>query len=80
MTCVMTASELLEAAIDRAGSQGKLGKAIGVTQNAIWAAKRAGRVTPEMAKAIDDWSEGEFPRWKFRPDLWEEPAHQGAAA
>lgn len=76
----MTTSELLDKAIDRAGSQGKLGKAIGVTQNAIWAARRAGRVTPEMAKAIDEWSSGDFPRWQFRPDLWDAPAVQETAA
>ena len=79
-------TKLLEAAILQLGSEAKLGAAAGYSQNAIWSAKRAGKVSPEMAAAIDRATMGKVPRWKLRPDLWSKPAPiakpqpQGAAA
>lgn len=68
-----TAVELIEAAIKSKGSEAKLAAAAGCSQNAIWAAKRAGRVSAELATKIEAATDGEFPRWKLRPDLWPAP-------
>lgn len=65
---------LIEKAIKIAGSQTRLGEMCGVSQNAIWAAKRAGKVSAELAVSIEQATNGEVPRWKLRPDLWEAPA------
>lgn len=76
-------TKLLEAAIKELGSEAKLGAATGYSQNAIWSAKRAGKVTPEMALAIDKATMGVVPRWKLRPDMWSKPAplqNEGKAA
>ncbi len=67
------ARELIERAIAIAGSQQKLGELVGKSQNTIWAARRAGRVSAELAAAIDEATNGEVPRWQLRPDLWEQP-------
>lgn len=64
------ARNLIERAIALAGSQTRLGRLTGKSQNAIWAARRAGRVSAELASAIHDATNGEVPRWALRPDLW----------
>lgn len=61
---------LIEAAITIAGSELKLGKLAGYSQNAIWQAKRRGRVTAEMATAIDAATGGAIGRERLRPDLF----------
>lgn len=66
--------DLLVAAIQIAGSEAKLGKATGYTQNAIWQAKRRGRVTAEMAIAIETATLGVVPKVRLRPDLFAIPA------
>lgn len=66
--------ELLTAAIAEAGSEEKLGKASGYSQNAIWQAKRRGRVTAEMAAAIDRATGGRVPKSALRPDLFQPEA------
>lgn len=75
----MDTRQLLEKAVELAGSQAKLGKAAGVTQNAIWQAMQKGRVTPELAAGIHDATHGRVAKWQLRPDLWHEPSSAGAA-
>ena len=67
----MSARPLIESAIAIAGSQAKLGAACGVSQGAIWKAKVAGRVSATLAVAIEKATEGNVPRHRLRPDLWE---------
>jgi DNA-binding transcriptional regulator YdaS (Cro superfamily) len=63
---------LIEEAIAKLGSEAKLGEACGVSQAAIWKAKRAGRVSAELAVKLERATD--IPRWKLRPDLWSEPS------
>ncbi|WP_431311045.1 transcriptional regulator [Methylobacterium nigriterrae] len=69
----MSIQPLIQAAIAILGSETKLGTACGVSQGAIWKAKRAGRVSGELAVAIEKATRGVVPRWRLRPDLWEAP-------
>jgi len=63
--------ELIERAIRHCGSEAKLGKAAGgFSQNAVWQAKRRGRVSPELALGIDRATAGEIKASDLRPDLW----------
>jgi hypothetical protein len=52
------------------GSEKKLGKAIGYSQNAVWSAKVKGLVSPKMATQIDVATGGRLPRSMFRPDIF----------
>ncbi len=52
------------------GSEAKLASAAGCSQNAIWSAKRVGRVSPEMAIRIETATKGVVGREALRPDLW----------
>jgi DNA-binding transcriptional regulator YdaS (Cro superfamily) len=61
---------LLIRAIAFAGSEAKLGRAIGRSQNAVWQAKRRGSVTAEMALAIDVATAGQISKSDLRPDLF----------
>jgi DNA-binding transcriptional regulator YdaS (Cro superfamily) len=72
MMPIMQVSELLQTAIEEAGSQAKLGKAIGCSQNAIWQAKNRGTVTGEMAVAIERVTNGKVTKQQLRPDLFAE--------
>lgn len=65
-------------AISRAGSEEKLGKAIGYSQHAIWKAKMLGRVSGEMAIKIFVWSEGSIPLQSLRPDLFSPAMTEGS--
>lgn len=58
----------IERAIRKAGSEAKLGEAIGFSQVAVNKAKH-GRPSPEMAMAIEKWSEGDVRACELRPDL-----------
>jgi DNA-binding transcriptional regulator YdaS (Cro superfamily) len=69
----MNATPMIEKAIRLRGSEAKLGKACNVSQGAIWKAKRAGRVSAELALAIEVATEGQVTRWELRPDLWPAP-------
>lgn len=60
-------------AISIAGSEAKLGKAAGVSQNAIWQAKRRGRVSAELAVRIERATQGLVSRAELRPDLFSDP-------
>lgn len=64
------------------GSETKLARAADCSQNAIWAAKRAGRTSAELAVAIERATGGAVPRWRLRPDLWSQPlpSTEGAPA
>ena len=57
-------------AIALAGSEAKLGALAGVSQNAIWQAKRKGRVSAELAVAIELGLRGQITRAELRPDLF----------
>lgn len=61
------------------GSQMKLAVAAGVSQNAIWSAKRSRRFSAELALKIEKATNGAVPRWRLRPDLWAAPAEQVSA-
>jgi DNA-binding transcriptional regulator YdaS (Cro superfamily) len=75
-----TPPNLIDMAIKIAGSQTRLGELCGVSQNAIWSARQAGRVSAELAVSIESATDGKIPRWKLRPDLWDAPKKSGAAA
>jgi DNA-binding transcriptional regulator YdaS (Cro superfamily) len=66
-------AKLIEAAAIIAGSETRLAVLTGYSQNAIWSAKRRGRVTAEMANKIDAATGGAIPRHRLRPDLFEVP-------
>lgn len=74
LSCDSPSALTLRRAIDWAGSQGALAEKAGVTQQAIWAALKKGRVSAELAVAIEIGSGGEFKRRDFRPDIFDEPA------
>lgn len=64
-------TRLLERAIAIAGSEAKLGAMIGKSQNAIWSAKRKGRVSAEIAIGIHRVTNGVIAKEDLRPDLFE---------
>ena len=49
----MSVRSLIEAAIRDRGSEAKLASACGVTQAAIWKAKKVGRCSPRLALKIE---------------------------
>lgn len=57
-------------AIALAGSEAKLGRAAGVSQNAIWQAKKRAHVSAELAVAIEKATSGQVSRRELRPDLF----------
>ena len=67
-------SSLIQAAIVIVGSEAKLGRAVGVSQNAIWQAKSKGRVSAELAAGIHRATNGAIPKHRLRPDLYDAPA------
>lgn len=64
------AESLFRKAIEIAGSETRLAKAIGFSQHAVWSARRKGRPSAEMAAAIDKFTEGKVSKQDLRPDLW----------
>lgn len=60
----------IEIAIALIGSETKLGEAMGYSQAAINKAKKAGRVSAEMAVAIERATSGKITRQRLRPDLF----------
>lgn len=72
--------QLIEAAAKIFGSEAKLGEATGYSQNAIWQAKKVGRVTGEMARSIDTVTNGAVARYELRPDLFDPPPPAAAPA
>jgi DNA-binding transcriptional regulator YdaS (Cro superfamily) len=73
----MSTRELLTDAIKQAGSEAKLAAAVGRSQVAINKAKRAGRVSAEMAVLLERATSVGRHRW--RPDLWPSPSPKEAA-
>ena len=63
-------TELIRTAIALAGSEAKLGAAAGVSQHAIWYAKKHGRITAELATAVDKATNGQVSKAMLRPDLF----------
>jgi DNA-binding transcriptional regulator YdaS (Cro superfamily) len=63
-------TDLIKAAIAQLGSEKKLGDAAGVSQHAIWSAKKKGRVTAELAAAIDRATAGRVSKSALRPDIF----------
>lgn len=63
-------TSLISAAITMAGSEAKLGKLAGFSQNAIWHAKRNGRCSAELAVGIERATNGAISRTRLRPDLF----------
>lgn len=81
----MAKVNLIERAIQLVGgSESKLGRATGYSQVAINKAKRrveaGGKVSPDMAAAIDRATNGGVPKHKLRPDIFDAPAEAGSAA
>ncbi|WP_414468053.1 transcriptional regulator [Methylobacterium currus] len=76
----MTAGPLIQAAITLLGSEAKLGAACGVSQAAIWKAKRAKRVSAELAIRIESATKGAVERHRLRPDLWSAPRQPDGVA
>ncbi|MBX3546878.1 MAG: helix-turn-helix domain-containing protein [Chelatococcus sp.] len=77
----MKQDELIRAAIAIRGSESKLAVACGVSQAAIWKAKRAGRVSPRLAAAIHRATNGSIPKWRLCPDVFDAPgAELGVSA
>lgn len=66
-------SDLIREAVRMVGSEARLAAATGYSQHAIWKAKKVGRVSAEMALAIDRATYGQVPKEKLRPDLFPAP-------
>lgn len=79
---VMTTDRPIDVAIRHLGSEAKLAAAAGVSQPAIHKAKKAERVSAELATKIEAATNGHVPRWQLRPDLWEPPLNvcEGSSA
>lgn len=69
----MDCTALIEQAIELAGSEAKLASGIGCSQPMVNKAKRTGRVSPEMAKAIHHFTGAVVPGNRLRPDIWVKP-------
>lgn len=63
-------SLLVSRAVSIAGSQGKLAKAAGRSQNAIWHAISRGRISAELACDIHRATGGQVSRTSLRPDIF----------
>ena len=64
------AESLFRKAIEIAGSEARLAKAIGFSQHAVWSARKKGKPSAEMAVAIDRFTQGQVSKQELRPDLW----------
>ncbi|PZU87906.1 MAG: hypothetical protein DI527_18225 [Chelatococcus sp.] len=64
----MNVADMLQAEIDRAGSEKKLAERAGCSQVAINKAKHANRVSPEMAVKLEHATG--VPRDRWRPDIF----------
>lgn len=65
--------EAMERAIRIAGSERKLARLAGFSQNAIWHAKKEGRVTGRLAIAVEAATGGRVARHRLCPSLFEPP-------
>lgn len=64
-----TAALIEEAARLFNGSETKLARAAGFSQNALWHARRVGRVSGDLAAGIDRATAGRVSMARLRPDL-----------
>lgn len=64
------AQNLFKKAIEIAGSEHRLAKAIGYSQHAVWSARNKGRPSAAMALAIHKFTKGEVPKEELRPDIF----------
>ena len=55
------------------GSESSLARAVGLSQNAVWAARQARRVSASMAVKIERATRGAVKAADLRPDVWQEP-------
>lgn len=60
----------LQAAVDLFGSQAKLAKAIGFSQHAVWAALTKGAISPRMARAIHNATDGKIDKAVLCPEIF----------
>jgi DNA-binding transcriptional regulator YdaS (Cro superfamily) len=60
----------LARAVAMFGSETKLAMAVGIAQQVLNRAVRRGRVSPELAKAIQRATGGAVTANELRPDLW----------
>jgi DNA-binding transcriptional regulator YdaS (Cro superfamily) len=66
----MTPDEALKKAVELVGNNdSELARKIGATQNAVWQAKQRGKVSAEMAMAIEQALAGAVKARELRPDL-----------
>lgn len=66
----MTITAAFRRAVALAGSESKLSRATGYSQPAINKARRKGRVSAELAIAIERATKGAVSRHELRPDLF----------
>lgn len=69
---------LIAKAITVKGSQGKLAKAIGCSQQQIAYLLKASSISVEMAHRIDVATDGAVPRNVLRPDFFKDSAKEAA--
>jgi DNA-binding transcriptional regulator YdaS (Cro superfamily) len=62
--------DAVQRAVDLFGSERALGRACGVSQQAIHKAKATARISPELAMAIHCATGGMVTGSELRPDLW----------
>lgn len=68
-------------AVAIAGSQAKLARKIGLTQQQVSRLARGKhKVKAEVAIAIETATSGSVPRWRLRPDIWPAPIDSQEAA
>lgn len=63
-------TELLQQAVELYGSQAKLARAIGFSQHAVWAALMKGNVSPKMARAIHNATDGRIDKAALCPEIF----------
>lgn len=51
----------------------QFGALAGVQKAAVWKWEEGTPVPPMRAIIIEEKTDGELPRWRVRPDLWEAP-------
>jgi len=61
---------VLDRAIRYAGSASALARACGVSTSAITNVKARGTISPELARAIEQATQGHVSAGELRPDLW----------
>jgi DNA-binding transcriptional regulator YdaS (Cro superfamily) len=71
----LTPDKAFAKAIELAGSEAALARETGFTQPAINKAKKTGRISSDLAKAVHAFSKGQVAGSDLRPDLWAKPEH-----